>query len=214
MIRPTVIGQEIINLKKSSDGIAQQVGGSTATTNGDVDTNNTNTSRGEIIDPDGNITTNTGDGNGSSTAKIRSGTDTDSWSITKTRQEGQAETLKNVYKDLSTQIWSKDSLIHKVCEEVRMQLQQHAVTQIRKKKPEFVKIPTVKAGYANKEKVQKKVEENYNSQEIAKPTKDVADIIDKRCLRIEQEATGGGIPIGDYDEEFDNYYDTSEKTNP
>jgi len=215
LIKPTVVGQEITTLQSSSRGRASAHGGSVSRTESDGVSDNISSSDSTITDENGNIISLTESGGQSSgTQKGSSITESESWSNSESEQHGQSETFKNVYKDLSTQIWSKDSLIHKVCEEVRMQLQQHAVIQIRKKKPEFVKIPTVKAGYASKERVQKKVEEHYNSQEIAKPTKDVEDIINRRCLRIEQEATGGGIPTGDYDDEFDNYYDTSEKINP
>ncbi len=214
LIKPTVVGQEIVTLNSYSKGISSATGGATSRTESDGETSNRNISNSVTTDKDGNRILTNADASGSSRQRTLSNSDTENWSDTESEHYNQAETLKNVYKPLPTQVWNKDTQIHKVCEEVRMQLQQHAVIQIRKKRPEFVKIPTIKAGYAGKERVQRTVEENYKSQEITKPAKEVEDIIDKRCLRIEQQATGGGIPVGDYDDEFDNYYDTSEKTNP
>ena len=206
LIKPTVAEQEITTLKSSTTVKSSTHGSSVVMTSGDSETESDSVSDATITDKHGNIISlSASSGSGSASTKNSSVSEIESWSNTQSEQEGQSETLKNVYKNLPTQVWNKDTQLHKVCEEVRMQLQQHAVIQIRKRRPEFVKITTLKTGYANKERVQEKVEENYKSQEIAKPTKEVEKIIETRNLKIEQQAKGILAPVGDSDEEFTSY---------
>lgn len=228
LIKPTVVGQKKELLQNYTTGRSSTRGGSSGSSSGgssgsSFGSSSSNSNSGSdttLTDKDGNILRGSGSGvgfanslsSGTSENENWSNTEGRNWSDADTEQHGQSETYVPIYEDRPAQIWSKDSLIHKVCEEVRMQLQQHAVIQIRKKKPEFVKIQTVKAGYASKDRVQKTVEKCYKAGEITKPTKDVEDIIDKRCLAIEQQAQGGGIPVGDFSEEFTSYGRKHKKT--
>ncbi len=214
LIRPTVIGQELVALRQSGKGKAKARGGSATQTEGDDIADSSNTSKSIVRDKDGNIISiNVGNGGGSGRTKKRGTSDTNTWVDTETEQEGVSETFKNVYKNLSTQNWSREDQIHKVCEQVRMQLQQHAVVQIRKDKPVFIKIPTlrIKPEFASKEEVQKVVEENYKSQEITKPAEEIKELIDSQCLEIEQNASGKHKLSEDSFKEFNNYGSKSKK---
>ncbi|MBT3877831.1 MAG: type IV secretion system DNA-binding domain-containing protein [Candidatus Scalindua sp.] len=212
LIKPTVVGQEKVILQSHTTGRSSTQGGSSGSSSGNSSSNSNSGSDTTLTDEDGNVVTGSGSGSGSTQSSNYGTNESESWSDTESEQDSQAETFKNIYKMLATQIWSKDAQIHKVCEQVRMQLQQHAVIQIRKKKPVFVKIPTIKPGHASKERVKEKVEENYKLQEITKPTEEIEQIINKRSLEIEHHATGKYIPTGESEEEFTTYRRKRKKT--
>ena len=88
---------------------------------------------------------------------------------TESESEGRHEALEPVLEERPGGLYDLEEQIYKAMSLMVNQTEQHAIIKLPKKHSEFVKVPTVKAGFANGKRVKRFKETSYKLTDYANP---------------------------------------------
>ena len=110
------------------------------------------------------------------------------WSETEGESQGASEGLEPIFQDLPVESYSLEEQIWRRMSLMVNQDVQHAIIKLPKGKSKFVKIPTVKKGFASKERVNEIKEQSYLSTHFIKTITEVEKEIEGRRQKLLEEA--------------------------
>lgn len=211
--KETVVGHKIINLESHtqsisegdsdsigrSEGAGRSIGGGSSDSIGNTDSHSFGVSHMRELHS-GNIrrTHQSGDSYGSSSAHTNSSNWSESSFSSSSRshahstQEGEswtvAEAIIPILEKRASQVYSRDTQIHKLSDFLRAQKSQFAIIKLHEQRTQVVKTPFVKDVYAKEERINDFVERVYKLTDYATPRGEIVKQIEDRHQELERQA--------------------------